>query len=312
VIVAGLFDVEDFSLKRKDGLEAAVAALFGGTAGALALDQEQLAARGILLLAIGEFAGQAAGIECALAAGEVAGLAGGFARTRGFNRLADDLAADGGVLVEVLAELLVDELRHEAGDIAVELALGLAFELGLRNLYAYHRGQAFADVVAGETFFFLEEALGLSECVDGARQGGTETGEMGTAIHGVDVVGEAQLGYGIAIVVLQRHFHGERSGTVGQFPIGFEVDGLLVQHLFAAVQVADELGDAAGIDELGGLLGVDAFIGERDLQTLVEESQLAEALRQRVVVEHALRHDGGIGFESDARAGFAPGFADLG
>src|ERR1019366_4153363 len=66
LVVARLLHVEDFSLERKNGLEAAFASLFGGAAGAFSLDQENLAEFGILLLAIGEFAGKAAGIERAL------------------------------------------------------------------------------------------------------------------------------------------------------------------------------------------------------------------------------------------------------
>ncbi len=39
-----------------------------------------------------------------------------------------------------------------AGDVAVQLALGLAFELGLRDLDADDGGEAFADIVASEVF----------------------------------------------------------------------------------------------------------------------------------------------------------------
>jgi hypothetical protein len=79
LVVAGLFDVEDFALEGQDGLEAAIAALLGGAAGAFALDQVELAAVGVALGAVGQLAGQAAAVERALAAGEVAGLARGFA-----------------------------------------------------------------------------------------------------------------------------------------------------------------------------------------------------------------------------------------
>jgi hypothetical protein len=58
LVVARFFDVEDFALQRQNGLEAAVAALLGGAAGRFALDQEQLAALRILLLAIGQLAGR--------------------------------------------------------------------------------------------------------------------------------------------------------------------------------------------------------------------------------------------------------------
>ena len=102
LVVAGFFDVEDLALERQDGLEAAIAALLGGAAGGLALDQVELAAVGVALGAVGELAGQAAAVERALAAGEVAGLAGGFAGAGGFDRLVDDALGDGRVLLEEL------------------------------------------------------------------------------------------------------------------------------------------------------------------------------------------------------------------
>ena len=62
-----------------------------------------------------------------------------------------------------------------------------------------------------------------------------------------------------------------------------------MQNLLAAIEVLDELRDAAVVLELGTLglagfrIGV-ALVGERDLQALVQERQLAQPLGQRVVV----------------------------
>ena len=98
--------------------------------------------------AVGQLAGQAAAIERALAAGQVAGLAGSFARARSVDGLVDDLLGDRRVLLEERAQPLVDERLHGAGDVGVELALGLPFELRLRQLHADHRDQTFAHVVA--------------------------------------------------------------------------------------------------------------------------------------------------------------------
>ena len=248
LVVARFFDVENFSLERQDGLKAAVAALFGGAAGGFALDQEQLAAVGIALGAVGKFAGKSAAIERAFAARQVAGFAGGFAGAGGVDRLVDDLAGDGRVLLEECAQPLVDEGLHDAGDIGIQLALGLAFELRLRQLHADHRDQAFADVVAGEIFFYvLEQAHLLAGVVDGAGQRRAEAGKMRAAIDGVDVVGEAENGFRVAVVVLQADLHGHAAA------LGFHVDRLVVQHLLAAVQVLDEFGDAAVVFELGAL-----------------------------------------------------------
>ena len=67
-VIARFLNIENFSFERQDGLKASVAALFGGSTGGFSFHQEQLAAFRVSLLAIGEFPGQPAGIERALAA----------------------------------------------------------------------------------------------------------------------------------------------------------------------------------------------------------------------------------------------------
>ena len=207
LVVARFFHVQNFSLEREDGLEAAVAALFGGAACGFSFDQEKLAAVGIALGAVGQFAGESSAIERAFAARQVAGFAGGFAGAGGVDGFVDDLAGDGGVLLEECAQLFVDYGLHDAGDIGIQFALGLAFELRLRQLHADHGDQAFADVVSGEVFFYVfEQAHLLSGVVDGAGQRGAEAGKMRAAIDGVDVVGETEDGFGIGVVVLEADF----------------------------------------------------------------------------------------------------------
>src|SRR5690606_34327934 len=76
LVVARFFYVEDFALERQNRLVFAIAALLGGAAGRLALDDEQFGPFGVTLLTVGEFAGQSAGIEGTFAAGKIAGLAG--------------------------------------------------------------------------------------------------------------------------------------------------------------------------------------------------------------------------------------------
>ena len=227
LVVARLFDVEDFALERQDGLVAAVAPALGRAAGGFALDDEELAARGIALLAIGELSGQAAGIQRGLAARELAGLAGGFAGAGGVNALADDVARDGGVLVEIFAELFVDERFDQALDVAIELAFGLPFELRLRQLHGDDGDQSFAHIVAIDGDFvllLLEHAEGVGEIVDRARERGAEAGKVRAAVHGVDGVGEGENIFGVAVVVLQRDFHFD--GVA----LAFHVDGRIVQR----------------------------------------------------------------------------------
>jgi hypothetical protein len=97
-----------------------------------------------------------------------------------------------------------------AGNVGVELALGLAFKLRLRELDADHRDQAFANVVAGEILLHvLEEAERLAGGVDGAGERRAEALQMRSAIDGVDVVGEAEDRFGVGVVVLQADLAGE-------------------------------------------------------------------------------------------------------
>ena len=123
----------------------------------LALDEVELAAVRVALGAVGQLARQAAAVERAFAPGQVAGLARGFARARRIDGLVDDLLRDRRVLLEESAQALVDEGLHSAGDVGVELALGLAFELRLRQLHADDRHQAFAHVVAAEVLLHVLE-----------------------------------------------------------------------------------------------------------------------------------------------------------
>ena len=179
LVVAGLLDVQDLALQRQNGLEAAIAALLGGAACAFTLDEVEFAAIRIALGAVGQLAGQAAAVQRALAPGQVASLAGRLAGARRFNRLVDDLAGDRRILLEEHAQALVHKCLHGAGDVGVELALGLTFELRLRQLHADHRDQAFAHVVAAQVFLHvLEEPKLLADGVDGARERGAETRQM--------------------------------------------------------------------------------------------------------------------------------------
>src|SRR6202021_256110 len=77
-------------------------------------------------------------------------------------------------------------------------------------------------------------------------------------------------------------------------------------HLFAAIEMLDELGDAAVVLEIGllGLAGLrigGALIGEGDQQSFVQECEFAQALRQRVVVVFRSGEDAAVGQEVNFR-----------
>ena len=68
---------------------------------------------------------------------------------------------------------------------------------------------------------------------------------MRAAVDGVDVVGKAEYGFGVAVVVLQGDF------DLNVVALRFHHDRLLVEHRLAAIEMLDELGDAAGVTEFG-------------------------------------------------------------
>ena len=80
--------------------------------------------------------------------------------------------ATAGFSSRIRAQLVVDDRLDDALDLGVaELGLGLAFELRLRNLDADDRGQAFADVVAGDALLQVLRQVVLGRVgVDRARQ----------------------------------------------------------------------------------------------------------------------------------------------
>ena len=136
LVEAHALDVEDLAAQRQHGLEFAVAALLGGAAGRVALDDEQFGFRRIALLAVGELAGQRGDVERALAARQFARLARGFARGGGLDHLADDDLGFGGVLLEPGLQRVVDHaLDHRADFGGDELVLGLRGEFRVRHLH---------------------------------------------------------------------------------------------------------------------------------------------------------------------------------
>src|ERR1700686_4787244 len=97
---------------------------------------------------------------------------------------------------------------------------------------------------------------------------------MRTAVDGVNGVGKRKNIFTVSVVILQGDFDFHRA------TLAFHVNRRIVQRGFSAIEMFDELRDAAGEAKLRALFV--ALIGERDFQALVEKSQFAKALRQSV------------------------------
>ena len=121
-------DVQDLALEREDRLKVPVAALLRAAAGALPLDDVDLALRRILALAVGELAGERGRIEHAFA-DDLARLAGRFTRLCRHDGLLEDLPRHLRMLLEVATELRADDVLDDALHLARdELRLRLRVE----------------------------------------------------------------------------------------------------------------------------------------------------------------------------------------
>ena len=303
LVVAGLFDVQDLALQWQDRLIATITALLGGAARRLALDNEQFRVLRGALLAIGQLPRQARRVQGSLAPRQIAGLAGRLARPRRLDGLANDALRNVGIPFEVLAQVVIDGGDDLALDVAVQLALRLTLELGLRQLHADHRGQALPHVLSAQADFrVLEETGALGVRVDRARQGGTEAGQMRPPLDRVDRVGEREEVLLVAVVVLERDVAGHDAAI--ELPLVMEVDRVRMQRGLAPVQVSHELGDAALEMKLLRLPLV-AVVGKHDLQPGVEKRHFAQAIRKNLVLERGGGEDIRIRAERDTGPGLA-------
>ncbi len=235
-----------------------------------------------------------------------------------------------------MAQLLVARLLHERLDFGVaQFGLGLALELRLGNLDRDHRCQPLTDIVTGEVgLLLLEELPVLGVLVDHAGQRRPETLLVGAALVGVDGVGEGVHRLGVAGVPL----HGDLDLVAHAF--SGEIHHTLVDRLFGAVDVFDEVHQPAGVVEgavfdlllrcglLGGFLlgrlrcrcGIadhliddlgrgDPLIGQGDGQGLVEEGHLLKPAGHRLEVVVRGLKDSRIRPEPDGGTGLLAGLA---
>ncbi len=303
-VEAGFFDVDDFAFEGEDGLILDVASLGGGATCGIAFDDEEFGVVA-LTLAIAEFGGHGAGFEGGFAAGEFAGLAGGLAGLGSDDALQAEFFGIAGVLFEPGFEAVVDRVTDKGLDLWIEeFFLGLIVEGGVGEFDTDDGGDAFAEVFAtGDGVFFLDDAGFAGVGVEGAGEGGFEALAVGAAIFVVDVVGEGQEGFVVAIVILEGDFDGEVVSGVFFFQRDDGAHGAAT-----AIEVFDVFGDTTFclvgfVEDFS--VGVDAFIGELEGDTGIEEGEFAEAIGEGVGVEAGVGKDLIIGTEGDAGAALA-------
>src|SRR3954452_8676002 len=182
-------DVEDLPPNGEDRLSLTVPRLLGGAARAVAFDDEQLGAFGVVAGAVGELAGEAelAGARRRLSLNFALGAA-----LEAFFHALDDRAQKGAAAIHIVGEEMVEMvadggLDEARGFQAGEAVLGLALEMRVSDEDAEHQFDAVEDVVGLDVLGALV-ADELAERADALGQRGAKARLVGAAVGGWDRV----------------------------------------------------------------------------------------------------------------------------
>ena len=301
LVLHGLLYVEDLPPQRQDRLELPVAALLGRTPGRVTLHQEDLRTLGVLIGAVGQFAGQAGAGQYVLTLHHLAGLAGGVTGRGGDDYLVDDALSLVGVLLQPVADALPYRPTDDTGYLGVaEFALSLPLELRLGHLDGYHGGQALAEVLPADLELqLLEQSVLVPVLGEQAIDGAAEAVHVRPPLARLDVVDEGVDVLLVGGVVLHGHL------DLHVVLLGLHVDRLLDQVLLALVEVLDHLGQSALAVELLAhegtiLLGL-PLVRQTQVQSAVQEGQLLHPAGQGLVLVHQRFEDRSVRLEVDRR-----------
>ena len=245
LVEARFFDVENLALERKDCLVLSIAALLGGTAGRVALNDVDLGKRRDLVPDSRPVC-PATSIAPRAPLRTISRALRAASRARAASSaLPTIFRATGGFCSKIFSQTLIQERLDRAFHVGIELAFRLALKLRLRQLHGNHRHETFAHIVAGQrTLEVLRQAGRLRVGVDRSGKRRAKSGEVRAAVDSVDVVGKRIDLFVVAVVVLNRHFN--RQGIA----FLLEIERLVVKRGLVLVQMFDELRDPALVVKL--------------------------------------------------------------
>ena len=178
--------VQHLAAQGQHGLGFLVAALLGGAAGRIALDQEDFVAGDVVRFAVGQLAGQGGDAGRFL----LLDLLGRFhAVLRGLDRQFGDLLAEIGMAVQPQLE----GVAHHLGDQLVSVArgqffLGLALELRVEHLGREQVGHLAANVFLRQLHFRRQDGVVFGKGLDRFENAGFQPGFVGAAVQRRDQV----------------------------------------------------------------------------------------------------------------------------
>ena len=302
-VEARALDVEDLALERKDRLVLAVAALLGRAAGAVALDQEQLATA----------RDRAPGSRRACPASEAMPITDLRLASRALR--AASRAAAASIIFWMIERaspgcssshsLILSLIRLSSGWRTSELtSLSLVWQLNLGSgslteTIAVSPSRMSSPVSVTFSRFSMPGLLGI--IVDRAGQRRAERGHVRAAVALRDVVGERQDVLVIAVIPFERDVDAD---AVAHRRNG---DRLGEQRRLGAVEIFDEGGDPALVIQLVLDPLLVPRIGEDQAHARVEEGELAVAMLEPLEVELGDLERLGARQEGDAGALLALG-----
>ena len=297
LVHGSLLHVQDLAADGKDGLVHAVPGRLRRAAGRISLDDEDLALRGILGLAVRKLS---VGVEGKLRLREHVGpgLLLGAADLRGFLGAADDGLDGFDVAVKEMGQLVAADHEHRFRCVrAGELGLGLALEDGVRMLDRHHRRHAVAGIRAGKIrVLVLQDSEVAGVGVHQLRETGLEAGQVRAALRRVNIVAEAEN------ILLEGVHELQRALQLDPLVRALEIDRVVDRGL-AFVDLPHVGDDALGLVEGLLLLLALPLVLVINGQAGVQVSGLVEAGPEPLLLEPRLLEDLRIRLEVGLRAG---------
>ena len=283
------FHIQYFSLHRKDGLEAPVAALLRAASCGVSFHHEEFAMFWIVDGAVCKFSRKPAGIEYAFAARQVARFPRSFPCFRRMKAFFYDSFCIRRVLFQPVHQLRTDDRFDDAFYFAVaEFRFCLSFELRLRNLHAQNGRQPFAEIVSRQlNFIVFNETVFRCEVVERPCQRSSETDKMRASFMCVDIIDIGKNIFVILVVILERDFHFDHS-AVFVFIFSLCHDDLFGQCRTRCIDVLDKLSKTALKMKFLFNLRFCSQVFNAQSNTRVEECKFAQALRNGIKFKNAV------------------------
>ena len=195
-------------------------------------------------------------------------------------------------------QLIAYDLFNQSTDIGItQFCLGLTFKLGIGQLNGNNGSNTFPAIFTGNLVIALNDTVLCTVGIEYTGQRSFKAGFMHTAFGGIDLVGKAQHGFVVAIVILQRNF------CTGITLHAAHIDNIIMDRCLIPVAPGYKFTDTAFIAH--GILDcfIGAFIGNADPQTGSQKCLFPHTGMQDLIVINGIIEHLRIRLEGNFRSG---------